>query len=75
MINKLSVQQNVNYYRKHLAATGWKPADARTCTYGASSCVMNYEQGSRKMMVALTMNAASSEIVINLMGEGVTHHD
>jgi len=75
MINKLSVQQNVNYYREHLAATGWKPADARTCTYGASSCVMNYEQGSRKMMVALTMNAASSEIVINLMGEGVTHHD
>jgi hypothetical protein len=36
---------------------------------------MNYEQGKRKMMVALTTNAAHSEIVINLMGEGPTRHD
>jgi hypothetical protein len=74
MINALSVQQNANYYREHLAATGWKPADTHTCTDGASSCVMNYEQGNRKMMVALTTNAAHSaipmaEIVINLMGK------
>lgn len=75
MVNKLSVQQNANYYREHLAATGWKPADTHSCIHGASSCVMNYEQGDRKMMVALTAKGASSEIVINLMGEGVTHHD
>jgi hypothetical protein len=75
MVNKLSVQQNASYYREHLAATGWKPADTHTCAPGASSCVMNYEQGNRKMMVALTANAAHSEIVINLMGEGVTRHD
>jgi hypothetical protein len=75
MVNNLSVDQNVNYYREHLAAAGWKPADTHTCSYGASQCVMNYEQGARKMMVALTKNAARSEIVINLMGEGVTRHD
>jgi hypothetical protein len=75
MVNKLSVQQNANYYREHLAATGWKPADTHDCIYGASSCVMNYEQGDRKMMVALTAKGASSEIVINLMGEGVMRHD
>ena len=75
MVNKLSVRQNANYYREHLAATGWKPADTHTCKIDASSCVMNYEQGSRKMMVALTQNADHSEIVINLMGTGVTRHD
>ena len=75
MINNLSVQQNASYYREHLAAQGWKPADTHICAPGASSCVMNYEQGSRKMMVALTANAAHSEIVINLMGDGVTRHD
>lgn len=69
MINNLSVQQNASYYREHLAATGWKQADTHTCTYGASSCVMSYERGNRKMMVALTADAAHSEIVINLMGE------
>jgi hypothetical protein len=72
MINHLSVQQNTNYYREHLAATGWKPADTHTCTSGTSSCVMNYEQGHRKMTLAVTRNAADSQIVINLMGEGVT---
>lgn len=75
MMNELSVQQNANYYREHLTASGWRQADTHTCTYGASSCVMNYEQGKRKMMVALTTNAAHSEIVINLMGEGPTRHD
>jgi hypothetical protein len=72
MINRLSVQQNASYYREHLAATGWKPADTHTCISGASSCVMSYEQGDRKMMVALTANATHSQIVINLMGDGVT---
>lgn len=71
MANGLSVEQNASYYREHLAATGWKPADSHTCTYGASSCVMNYENGNRKMMVALTRSGGRSEIVINLMGEGV----
>jgi hypothetical protein len=71
MSNSLSVQQNASYYREHLAATGWKPADIHTCISGASSCVMSYEQGNRKMMVALTANATHSQIVINLMGEGV----
>jgi len=71
MANRLSVEQNASYYREHLAATGWKPADSHTCTYGASSCVLNYENGSRKMMVALTRSGSHSEIVINLMGEGV----
>jgi hypothetical protein len=75
MTNKLSVQQNANYYREHLAETGWKPADPHGCAPGASSCVMNYEQGSRKMMVALTANASHSQIVINLMGEGVARHE
>jgi hypothetical protein len=36
---------------------------------------MNYEQGTRKMMVALTTNAAHSEIVINFMGERLKRHD
>jgi hypothetical protein len=72
MVNRLSIEQNASYYREHLAATGWKPADSHTCTYGASSCVMNYEHGNRKMMVALTRNGAESQIVINLMGEGIT---
>jgi hypothetical protein len=72
MINNLSVQQNTNYYREHLSASGWKPADTHTCIQGAASCVMNYEQGSRKMMVTLRSNGSHSEIVINLMGEGVT---
>ena len=72
MVNGLSVEQNASYYREHLAASGWKPADAHPCAYGASSCVMNYEHGNRKMMVALTRNGSHSEIVINLMGEGVT---
>jgi hypothetical protein len=72
MSNSLSVQQNASYYREHLAATGWKPADTHTCNSGASSCVMSYEQGNRKMLVVLTANATRSQIVINLMGEGVT---
>ncbi len=72
MMNSLSVQQNASYYREHLAAMGWKPADMHTCPSGAASCVMNYEQGSRKMMVAVTANASHSQIVINLMGAGVT---
>jgi len=69
MRNNLSVQQNANYYREQLTATGWKPADIHTCASDASSCVMNYEQGGRKMMVALTKNTTHSEIVINLMGK------
>jgi hypothetical protein len=72
MANSLSVQQNASYYREHLTATGWKPADTHTCIPGASSCLMSYEQGDRKMLVALTANAGHSQIVINLMGEGVT---
>lgn len=75
MVNNLSVQQNISYYREHLAATGWKPADTHTCAAGASSCVMSFEQGSRKMMVALTAKSSHSQIVINLMGEGVARHD
>jgi len=71
MANVLSVEQNASYYREHLAATGWKPADSHTCTYGAASCVLNYEHGNQKMMVALTRNGAHSQIVINLMGAGV----
>ena len=75
MINSLSVQQNASYYRDHLAAAGWKPADSHACSYGAPACVMNYEQGDRKMMVAVTANGTHSDIVINLMGEGATGHD
>ncbi len=70
MVNNLSVQQNAGYYREHLAAEGWKPADTHTCASGTTSCVMNYEQGGRKMMVALTAKSTHSQIVINLMGEG-----
>ena len=69
MINNLSVQQNASYYREHLAAAGWKPADTHTCLYGAASCVMSFERGNRKMMLALTADATHSEIVINLVGE------
>jgi hypothetical protein len=75
MLNKLSIQQNANYYREHLAAEGWKSADTHDCASSASACVMSFEQGDRKMMVALTAKASRSEIVINLMGQGVTHHE
>jgi hypothetical protein len=71
MANGLSLEQNASYYREHLAATGWKAADSHACPYGASSCVMNYEHGNQKMMVALTRNGSHSQIVINLIGEGV----
>jgi hypothetical protein len=36
---------------------------------------MNYEQGKRKMTVALMKNASHSQIIINLMGEGVARHE
>jgi len=75
MTNNLSVQQNASYYREHLAETGWKAADPHGCAPATSSCVMNYEQGKRKMTVALTKNASHSQIIINLMGEGVAHHE
>lgn len=72
MYNALSVQQNASYYREHLMAGGWKPSEANVCTANASSCVMNYEQGDRKMSLALTANSGHAEIVINMMGMGVT---
>jgi hypothetical protein len=75
MTNNLSVQQNASYYREHLAETGWKPADPHGCAPSASACVMNYEQGKRKMTVALTKNASHSQIIINLMGEGVARNE
>jgi hypothetical protein len=75
MTNNLSVQQNASYYREHLAETGWRPADPHGCAPSTSSCVMNYEQGKRKMTVALMKNASHSQIIINLMGEGVARHE
>lgn len=72
LINKLSIQQNASYYRNHLIATGWEPVEAKSCAYGATSCVMNYTQGDRKMTLALSANAGRSDIVINMMGKGVT---
>lgn len=71
LVNTLSVQQNASYYRDHLAASGWKPAEAGACAPAAASCVMNYAQGNRKLTLALSARAGRSEIVINMMGKGV----
>lgn len=72
MTNGLSLQQNAGYYREHLIAQGWKPADSGSCVSDAASCVMNYEQGDRKMTLAMTERGGHSEIVINVQGEGAT---
>ena len=69
MTNDLSVEQNASYYREHLIAQGWKPAGAGNCVSDAASCVMNYEQGDRKMTLAMTERSGHSEIVINVLGE------
>lgn len=71
MINGLSVSQNASYYREKLAATGWKPADIHTCAEGIAACLMSYQQGDRKLTVVLTSTGSHSQIVVNLVGQGV----
>ena len=71
MSNGLSVQQNASFYRGQLAASGWKPAQVSPCATSAPACVMSYEQGDRKLTLMLSRNGARSDIVINMMGEGV----
>jgi hypothetical protein len=68
--NGLSVQQNVSYYREQLTSTGWKPAGLDSCTGNAPACVMEYEQGDRKMTLAVAGNGSASHIVINVLGDG-----
>lgn len=72
MANRLSPAQNASYYRSHLVAEGWSPAGGDACKYGDAHCVMNYEKGGQKMLLALTAKGGESEIVINMMGQGVT---
>lgn len=72
LVNTLSIQQNASYYRDHLPADGWQPLAANACAPGAGSCVMNYAQGDRKMTLALSARQGRSEIVISMMGKGIT---
>jgi hypothetical protein len=72
MTNSLSVQQNASFYRDQFIASGWKPSQVSPCATSAPACVMSYEKGDRKLTLMLNRNGARSDIVINMMGEGVT---
>ena len=69
MSNKLSVWQNAGYYREHLAADGWNPSEKNQCNSGSTGCVLAFEQGARKMMIAVTGDDTHSDIVMNTVGE------
>lgn len=72
MGNELSTSQNSQYFREHLLADGWKPADDNHCT--DAGCVLNYERGSSKLSVVIVpVGDARSQIVINVQDpQGVT---
>jgi hypothetical protein len=72
MSNGLSAGQNAEYFREHLLADGWKPADENRCS--SASCVLSYERGSGKMtMVVVQDHDDHSQIVINVQDpNGVT---
>ncbi|QRN55741.1 hypothetical protein ISN74_03045 [Dyella caseinilytica] len=72
MSNGLSAGQNVEYFREHLLADGWKAADDNRCA--STSCVLSYERGSGKMtMVVVQDRDDHSQIVINVQDpNGVT---
>lgn len=72
MGNELSVDQNGQYFREHLLAEGWKPADDNRCTEAA--CLLNYERGSSKLSLVIAPGSnVHSQIVLNVQDpQGVT---
>jgi len=70
--NMLSLRQNASYYREHLIGSGWKPTPMDTCTDASASCVMDFENGDKKITLALTSQGSTSRVVINMLGPGVT---
>ncbi|GLQ96499.1 hypothetical protein [Dyella mobilis] len=72
MDNGLSAGQNAEYFREHLLADGWKPADGSRCA--ATSCVLSYERGSGKLTVVVVQDRDDhSQVVINVQDpNGVT---
>ncbi|KJV37304.1 hypothetical protein [Luteibacter yeojuensis] len=66
LANKLTVNQNSSWYRDHMAAEGWRPAEANTCQEGARGCVLAYEKAGRAMMIAITAGPAGTNIVANI---------
>ncbi|HEY4145316.1 hypothetical protein [Pinirhizobacter sp.] len=70
MSNGLSVQQNMNYFRDHLLADGWKTAQPAPCDADAQACVVDYENGDTHLALAVTRRGPDSEIVVNVMGNG-----
>lgn len=66
LANKLSVNQNIAWYQGHMAADGWRPAEANTCQPGAKGCVLAYEKGSTTMMIAVTDGPGATNIIANI---------
>lgn len=68
MNNRLAVWQNAGYYREHLAGDGWMPSEKNQCGSSATGCVLAFERGARKMVIAVTGDATHSDIVMNIVG-------
>jgi hypothetical protein len=66
LANKLTVNQNISWYRDHMAAEGWRPAEANTCAEGARGCVLAYEKAGSAMLIAITAGPATTNIVANV---------
>lgn len=63
MRNTLSPAQNASFFREHLIADGWKPADAGQCA--GDDCVLRYERGDSKITLVMNRLAGQSQVVIN----------
>ncbi|NID13989.1 hypothetical protein [Luteibacter yeojuensis] len=69
MVNRLSVAQNISWYREHMAATGWRPAQANTCGDTVAGCMLAYEKGASTTMITVTPGNGLSNIVANITEE------
>lgn len=69
LVNRLSVAQNISWYREHMAAMGWRPAQANACNAPAGGCMLAYEKGASTMMITVTPANELSNIVANITEE------
>ncbi|WP_049623385.1 hypothetical protein [Frateuria defendens] len=60
MANRLSPAQNAAWYRDRMASEGWKPAQRNDCADGAAGCMLAYERGGARLVIAMTSDDGQS---------------
>lgn len=71
MIDKLSPDQNADYFRSRLIANGWTDANTNGCAHGADHCVLEFKRGHSTMMFVSQRTQERSEVLMNIQNPAV----